>query len=675
MNANTAATTVQPAAYRVNDVLIDATHRRVTRHDTELALSNLSFELLLTLARAAPHPASIDELMERVWPGLVVGLDTVSQRVKLVREALGDDAEQPRYIATVRGRGYRMVPKVVPVWDFEQLDPTAPPHSPIPDATVPDNTPRVRKRPLWAAVGVLLCLAAAGLWWKFAGTSTASTATHRAIAVMPFVNLTGDPNKDYLADGMAEELIITLSQLPELKIPARSSTFAYRGREVDARRIAKDLGVDALLEGSLRSAGERLRVSAQLIDARNGFQIWSASFDEPFADLFKLQETLATAVAKNLRGKTVGPSVSRPQTPPTKDVAAYNLYLQGASLLERPNVQTVNRAVEYCEQATARDPHFARAYGCLARAHLSFSTFEQLSPMHMAAARAAAERALALDSNVPDAHAVLAGVAMYQGRWLEMRERDQTALQFHRNDGFSHAMSASRLLWAGHQRAGLERAREAYALAPAHPMVVAILAFALVINHSDAEALRVADLASELGYDKGASPLAWTYSELALHRRQYAAAADTLIQSFVLQDSEWANTADVLRHAYTALENPAQEDAALQLRQRFYPHDWQPTGNAISASAACLTSAYAYAQLSALDIAFDLANLCLDRLPLPQIVPGAISTITIWTPEMRTFRQDSRFQAFVTRLGLMPYFEKYGAPDSCELKKGELVCH
>jgi hypothetical protein len=102
---------------------------------------------------------SIDVLMERVWPGLVVGLDTVSQRVKLVREALGDDAEQPRYIATVRGRGYRMVPKVIPIRDFEQTDSAA---------------PRARNKPLWAAIGALLCLVAAGAWWRFAGTSSAS---------------------------------------------------------------------------------------------------------------------------------------------------------------------------------------------------------------------------------------------------------------------------------------------------------------------------------------------------------------------------------------------------------------------------------------------------------------------------------------------------------------------
>jgi adenylate cyclase len=142
---------------------------------------------------------------------------------------------------------------------------------------------------------------------------------------MPFANLTGDATKDYLGDGMAEELINILTKVPGLKVPARTSSFAYKGRTTDIRQIAKDLGVGTILEGSVRAAGKRIRITAQLINAQDGLHLWSETYDEQFTDLFKLQDKLATQIASALQPNLTGTSKAIGQAPPTQDVEAYRL--------------------------------------------------------------------------------------------------------------------------------------------------------------------------------------------------------------------------------------------------------------------------------------------------------------------------------------------------------------
>jgi transcriptional activator of cad operon len=318
--------------YRAGDLLIDVGTRTVTREGRELDITGLSFDLLLTLVRDAPNLVSARELMERVWPGVVVSPETVIQRIMLLRQALGDSAENPLYIAAVRGHGYRMAaavatPAAGPLQPAEASAASSAISAPGDDASASLQGPavafgmRVRRRiglGVLAALGLLLVSGAAGLWWfhEHRGTAPvvtrvvpahvsrpdASSIPRSSVAVMPFANLTGDPARDYLGDGMAEELIDTLAQVPGLKVPARTSTFAYKGRSADIRQIARDLGVATVLEGSVRSAGERLRVGVRLVDAASGFQIWSQDYDRRSPDLFQLQDDLAAQTVQALRG-------------------------------------------------------------------------------------------------------------------------------------------------------------------------------------------------------------------------------------------------------------------------------------------------------------------------------------------------------------------------------------
>jgi TolB-like protein len=623
-----AATARAATGYQVDDLIVNVGQQRVIRAGTDLPLSHLSFELLVALARAAPDLVSFDELAERVWPGLVITPETISQRVRLVREALGDDPHAPRYIGGVRGRGYRMVASVRPLTNLRR---------------------------------------------------SLETNPRTAVAVLPFANLTGDATKDYLGDGLAEELISTLIRIQGLKVPARTSTFAYKGRNTDIRQIARDLGVGSILEGSVRAAGKRIRVTAHLIDARDGLHLWSGTYEEEFTDIFKLHDTLATEITTALQPNLLAVAEAVvAQGPPTQDVEAYNLYLQGASLLQRPNAQNAVKAIEYFQQALARDPKFARASAMIAQAQLILD-FQTNSTEHHAAAERAARQALALDPNLATAHMALAISAAVRLQFLEMEEHRRATVSLAPSDGDIRARSSVMIAAGGHVRQALEEAEKAYVLAPADPVVVVYLAFQHACSGHAFEAVKYANAAVDLGFPKDSWPLTTTSELIALRAGRYADAADIATQGLDTRNPDQARTAEVVRLVYAALADPGRRNTALAARARLYP----TSGAAAAAGAAHpdvglgITSSYYYALMGANEVAYGLLNECLDRWAPgePLTSKASVSHLLVFSPELRAFRQDPRFQVLETRLGLVEYWQRFGPPDDCDLKDGKLTCH
>jgi TolB-like protein len=509
------------------------------------------------------------------------------------------------------------------------------------------------------------------------GKSAAPVAPRTAVAVLPFANLTGDVTKEYLGDGMAEELINTLSKVQGLKVPARTSTFAYKGRNTDIRQIANDLGVGTILEGSVRAAGKRIRITAQLINAQDGLHLWSETYDEEFTDIFKLQDKLATEITIALQPNLLAAAeVAVKDGPPTRDVEAYTLYLQGVSLTERRSVQNADKAIEYFQQALARDPKFARAYAMISLAQITLGNLDRPAE-HKAAAERAARQALALDPNLAIGHIALAAVNSVPGHYLEMEVHRRAAVSLAPNDAFIRAVSAILLPSKGHLKQGLEETGKAYALAPANPMVVAYLALMHAQAGHDLEAARYADAAVDLGYPKDAWGLPVTYELIALRAKRYADAADIVTKTLDVRGPDRARTAEVARLAYAALADPGQRNAAIAAGARLYPK----SGTAAAAGAThtdlglCFTSSYYYALMAANDVAYGLANQCLDGRVPGEVPASWPSPITWFIPELRAFRQDSRFQALATRVGWMEYWQQYGPPDDCDLKDGKLTCH
>jgi TolB-like protein/DNA-binding winged helix-turn-helix (wHTH) protein/Flp pilus assembly protein TadD len=664
--------------YEFADFQVDAAQRQLllARDRRVLPLASRAFETLLYFVE---HPGELLDkptLMKAIWPSVVVEENNLNQCITALRRVLGESRDDHRFIVTVPGRGYRFVAEVRRV----------PQESSPNGAQTSDPTAAVLPIPVrWGAVALVLVLVG-GAWWWVARKSTDATSSKRAapaaavaqgrtsVAVLPFVNLTGDANKDYLGDGMAEELINTLTQVSGLKVPARTSSFSYKGRSTDIRQIARDLGVGTIVEGSVRSAGKEIRITAQLIDGADGTHLWSQTYDREFTDLFKLQDELATTIEQALQLKlSNGAPVIVTRPPQTQDLEAYQLTLQGFSVLERPSsdLQTLtSNAMDLFQKALARDPKYALAYAGMANMHLVSTAMGKSWKEGHAAAEQAAQQALALDPNSAQAEAILAQLSAERNDWVAMEAHYRRATALDPNDGWIKAQYSWLLAAMGHQREAQQEVREAYTMAPANPWVVSFVAFVHSIAGLDTEALKFATLAAQLDVPSASlAPIrAWAavraghYDEYAKYLKDYSGSREA---------EDFARASELTQLVYAAVTDPAQRPAALAARARLYPRgvifDTAP------AATFCAESASAYAVLGAIDMAYDLQNQCLDQTP--EGLSKADAGITPWGPEMRSFRRDKRFQALVTRIGVMPYFEKYGPPDDCELKDGTLTCH
>jgi serine/threonine-protein kinase len=226
-----------------------------------------------------------------------------------------------------------------------------------------------------------------------------------SVAVLPFLNMSADPENEYFSDGMTEEIINALSQIPALRVAARTSSFAFKGKNLPIRELGEALQVSTVLEGSVRKAGNKLRIGAQLINVADGYHLWSEKYDREMADVFAIQDDIARSIVDTLKVKLLGGDEAQLVKRGTSDLEAYNLYIKGRHLW---NKRALPKALEFFEQAIARDPTFARAYAGVADAHTYLGHYG-LMPTTLAApnACAAAERAVALDEGLADAHVSL----------------------------------------------------------------------------------------------------------------------------------------------------------------------------------------------------------------------------------------------------------------------------
>lgn len=413
--------------------MIDTGRQRVLRGDEEIPLPKLSFDLLLALVGAAPNVVSLEALMQQVWPNLVVSPETVSQRVKLLRDALGDDPREPRYIAGLRGRGYRlMVPvtRVVPPPAIEEVQ-EAPA---LPAEAVPRASLSVRRRRTVAAVLAALALiviAAGVIWLRMDSSSrdaskpppsvTVSALPGRTVAVLPFENLSSKAGDEFMALGIAEGVLHRLSNIKDLTLIARTSSFALRSQPADARDIGLKLNARYLVEGSVQRAGERLRVTAQLIDATTGVHVWSLRFDRTIDDIFEVEDEISQSVARALEV-----SLGEDEHPFGRyGTEAYLAFLEGRALMMSRKLADAELAIERFSRALELAPQSALAHAALAEAHifLAVLTLPAVPDREsIAALEAKAEpllaRALQLDSSLGEAYVWRA--------WLKANKGDTT---------------------------------------------------------------------------------------------------------------------------------------------------------------------------------------------------------------------------------------------------------
>ena len=454
---NTADPTPDPTGYQVDDLTIDLAPRRLRRAGTVIRLQALSFDLLVTLVRAAPNLLSFEQLSERVWPGLVVTPETIVQRVKLLRSALGDDPHAPRYIEGVRGRGYRMVAEVRPLTERQgtpesivapSLKDTKEEESPSvhsgtaatgatavsPPSVTPPAPPRPAKRvPLGWIGGTLIIVALLAASWAITHyrgaskpaertSSEAAPAAIHSLAVLPLENLSGDKEQEYFADGMTDALITDLAQIGSLRVISRTSAMQFKGSKETLPQIGRDLKVDAVVEGAVTRGENRVRVTAQLVEASSDHHLWARTYERDLKDVLALQDEIAQDIAEQIRVKLTPRERSLLMQVHAVDPEAQDAYLRGRYWAYKETSEGAWKALEYYQKAIAKDPSYALAYAGVADAFLVLahwatqsSTISRPLSLKEAAPRVneAASKALALDPSLAEPHSSLGFIKLF----------------------------------------------------------------------------------------------------------------------------------------------------------------------------------------------------------------------------------------------------------------------
>ena len=412
-------------ALRIGEFRVDSALDQISKDGTTIKLEPRSMRLLLCLAERPGQVVSVEEMLDTVWKDVVVTPDSVYQAIAGLRRALGDDPRSPTYIANVLRRGYRLVAPVRR--DESTAGPAEPPPITVatlalpgapllarPEHVVPaptTSTPRVRRRRwLIASVGAAVALALLGVWLGVASLRAARAGRDRAVAapasvaVLPFLDLSESKDQAYFADGMSEELIDVLAKVPGLRVPARTSSFYFRDRAATISEIARALQVSHLLEGSVRKSGNTIRITTQLVRADNGYHVWSATFDRPLDDVFRIQDEIAGQVVRALKVSLLAPAVPSGRT--TSNTDAYALYLQARALEQSAGTADFAAAAADLKRALALDPNYAAAWAELASA-LSGDFDWHEGPARSdrcAEARQAVDRALTLEPTLSEAH-------------------------------------------------------------------------------------------------------------------------------------------------------------------------------------------------------------------------------------------------------------------------------
>jgi TolB-like protein len=400
----------------------------------------------------------------------------------------------------------------------------------------------------------------------------ASLERLRTIAVLPFVNMSNDPANEYFSDGMSEEILDTLARIEGLQVAARTASFQFKGRGADIAEIGQKLNVGAILEGSVRRAGESVRISAQLVDVTNGYRIWSRTFDRSATDVFAVQTDIAGEIADALQleiGATdVGPAPERLRQLPSDDPRAYELFLQGRHLWRQRNGPAIGRAVDLLEEAVRRDPQFAEAHAALASA---YTVQQNYSSVDAATARshalAAADRALALDSSLSEAIAVQAMAFRDTHQWQAAEQGLRRAIELEPNEATPHHWLALMHLSTGYLREFSTEIARAYALDPTNAAIAGLMTIERHFAGDTAGAVRQAELAASMG---GVFALVCRLPEVLYDAGQSEAALEATRRGFA-QIGLDAALADTI---HSAVLDPARRSAArqaiLSAPRRFY---------------------------------------------------------------------------------------------------------
>jgi TolB-like protein/DNA-binding winged helix-turn-helix (wHTH) protein/Flp pilus assembly protein TadD len=496
-------------------------HRRELRADgVAVELGNRAFDLLMVLIEARGTLVTKDEIMARVWPGTVVEENNLVVQISALRKALGEDRD---FIRTVSGRGYRFIAEIrgsarAPgreaglepgfALDASTSIPSSDLPTPVPSLIGRETEPEVGtdlrtgpvvladartspKRPLrplaWGlfAFGLALVLAAS-LSWVLYSRDQASPKI-RSVAVLPLESLSGDASQDYFADGMTDELITDLGQISALRVISRTSMMTYKHVRKLLPEIARELDVEAVVEGTVLRSGERVRITAQLIRVPVERHIWAQSFEGDLRDTLVLQKSIARSIAEQIQATLNQREQAALEHSKVVNAEAYEAYLKGRYFWNKRTGDGLTKAIEYFSSAIEKNPRYAEAYTGLGDAYALSGDWEYgiLSPDDaFPKAKAAVTKALELDDNLAEAHTSLAFILdLYDWDWDTAEKEYKRAIALNPGYATAHHWYAWHLIVMGRNSEGIAELRKAESLDPLSLIISADLADALCIAH------------------------------------------------------------------------------------------------------------------------------------------------------------------------------------------------
>jgi TolB-like protein/DNA-binding winged helix-turn-helix (wHTH) protein len=473
------ARSIPVSKFQFGSFVVDAAARELRKHGIRMKIQERPLRLLLALLEKPGELVSREELRQRIWPdGTFVDFDhNISSCVNKLRVALNDTARSPRYIETVGRRGYRFVAdcRPVPELDYAEQEAFA-----VPQSSPPTGSPfRGRKWLVAVALLAVVTVAATSYFlWSRAKNQPAAAKSRPVLAVLPFENLTGDPGQEYFSDGLTEEMITRIGQFDpqHMGVIARTSVMHYKNSTDRLDKIASDLGADYILEGSVRRGSGRVRVTAELIQVSNQEHLWARDFTHQESDILLLQDEITRDIADEihqimgLRSATSTHSTQHPQ-----NYEAYELYLKGRYSAAKRTPQGLHQAVEFFEQAIAKDPTDARTFSALADSYSLMSSYYQGSPnQYMPKAKAAALKAVELDDNLAEAHTSLALIAQnYDWDWKTAEQQYRRAIALDPNYATAHHWYAELLVMRGRFNEAFPEIERARRLDPVSLIVAA----------------------------------------------------------------------------------------------------------------------------------------------------------------------------------------------------------
>jgi serine/threonine-protein kinase len=457
-----------------------------------------------------------------------------------------------------------------------------------------------------------------------------------SVAVLPFVDMSTAKDQDYFGEGLAEELIHALARLQGIRVVARTSAFALKGMKLDVREIGKMLDVRAILEGSVRKSGNRLRVTAQLVDARTGLHIWSERFDREERDVFDIQDEISLAIVEHLKVTLLSGEKKALHKRSTTDAEAYNLYLKGLYFMARPNPESIQKALDFFRQALDLDPNFALSHASIANVYFTLGNLNLAPPAEIfPKAKAALEKALALDPDLAEAHGLAANIAFwFEWNWAAAEKSIGRALELNPGDAMDRGMYAWMLLLMRRFEEGLAEIKRALAVDPLMPLLYAYsIGLHWIAGRSD-EALADFSRVQQIEPNFGLAHVQAGYAYL--RKGLIDEAIETLQKSrHLFAPPGWAESALLICYLKKGDREKAEGILAEMLENR----------KKLLVSASCL--AEGFAALGDLDSAFEWLETAVRERDNMAIVIPVVADFLV--PELA---QDPRFGAFLDRIGL-----------------------